>query len=193
MNTILPSRRPWPFDLHKIRGAAMSAVLLGALASPFASAQVPASASAGGQVEVAFVNPPAYADAGFSQSRRSANLKVLENHLTTLGSAQIASGQTLKIDVLDVVLAGTPSPGIGAGDVRIARGGADWPRITLRYSLVAANGQLLQSGNEVLTDLDYLRRTGAGAGNTSGPLRFEKRLIADWLKARFPAAAPIKS
>ena len=180
MNTILPSRRLWLFDRPTLRRIAVVAGLAGAAAS----------AHAGGQVEVAFVNPPAYADAGLTPFQRSANLQVLGDYLKTRGSAQIATGQTLKIDVLDLVLAGSPARRIGAGDVRIARGGADWPRITLRYSLTAADGQLLQSGNEVVADLDYLRR--ARTGSASGPLPYEKRMLSDWLKTRFPAAVPIK-
>ena len=173
MNTILPSRHLWRFDLPALRRIAVVAGLAGAAAA----------AHAGGQVEVAFVNPPAYADAGQTPFQPSANLQVLGDYLKTRGSAQIAAGQTLKIDVLDLVLAGSPARRIGAG-------GADWPRITLRYSLTAADGQLLQSGNEVVADLDYLRRTSTAS--TSGPLPYEKRMLADWLKTRFPAAVPIK-
>lgn len=180
MNTMQRSRLPWPFDGRQRRTAGLLAGLLGALAS----------AHAAGQVEVDFVNPLSYADAGFGVRQRDANLKVLGDYLIELGSTRLATGQTLKIDVLDVSLAGTRKPLIGSGEMRIVRGGADWPRITLRYSLIAADGQVLQSGNEVLTDLDYLGRIGAIT--ETGSLPYEKRLLADWLKTRFPTAVPIK-
>ncbi len=53
-------------------------------------------------------------------------------------SAISTAGQVLKIDVLDLDLAGTVRPARrGAGDIRIVRGGADAPHIRVRYALTA--------------------------------------------------------
>ena len=43
---------------------------------------------------------------------------------------------------------------------------------------------MVQSGEETLTDLNYTRHT-SDYSQSSDTLRYEKRLLADWFKARF--------
>jgi len=144
------------------------------------------SAHAAGAVEVSFVEPARYSDAGRDPVESRRNEDTLARYLEGLGERYLAAGQTLKIDVLDLDLAGTVRPSRrGTGDIRIVRGGADAPHIRVRYSL-AAGGQVVKSAEEVVTDLNYL---GHAAGQTTGdPLRLEKRMLDDWFKARFGAS-----
>ena len=137
------------------------------------------SASAG--VTVTFSHPENYADLPFSPWDREQILKDLNEHFGRL-SAKLPAGQDLKIEVLDVDLAGRLKPGFRGGqDIRILRGGADWPHIHLRYTLESA-GQVIASGEEHLSNMMYLDRINRYA--SGDPLRYEKQMIDDWFKEK---------
>lgn len=139
-------------------------------------------AVAAGRAEVTFVDPARYADAGAWGPDRDANLAQLEVHVQRLASKYLAPGQTLKLEFLDVDLAGSARPWKGSGiDLRVLRGRADWPRLTLRYSLEEADGGA-RNGTESISDLNYLGRLGART--SVEPLTYEKRLLDDWFQAR---------
>ncbi|HMC17367.1 MAG TPA: DUF3016 domain-containing protein, partial [Albitalea sp.] len=111
---------------------------------------------------------------------RQLNLQTLERHLQALAQHRLPSDQVLKVEVLDVDLAGEERPSRRSGrDLRILRGGADWPRIQLRYTL-EVNGRLLRSGEETLTDMSYLQGP-IGAYGTD-PLRYEQRMLDKWFE-----------
>jgi Protein of unknown function (DUF3016) len=97
-----------------------------------ATASVAVAAQAAGSVQISFVKPEGFADVRDRRYSREQNLKALEQVLTSVAKPYVADGQTLKIEVLDVDLAGEVRPGARAWDVRVLRGRADWPRITLR-------------------------------------------------------------
>lgn len=147
-----------------------------------ALAAFPAAADAA--VEVAFISPETYADAGSFPGDRlaPATLQELARHLERLGAARMPAGRTLKIEVLDVDLAGHFEPWRAAAyGVRILRE-TTWPRIALRYA-VEEDGRELARGEEKLSDLNYLDRPG---GRLRGdPLRYEKAMLDDWFRARF--------
>ena len=161
------------------RSALMIASLLAATALPAHSA---------GAVEVSFIEPARYSDAGKDPVDEQRNEEMLARYLQTLGERYLAPAQTLKVDVLDVDLAGTMKPfRRSVEDVRIVRGSADFPRIKVRYSLVEG-GKVVQNGEETVTDLNYLRH-GADYRD-SDPLRYEKRMLSDWFKTRFVELKP---
>ena len=140
-------------------------------------------AQAGGTVNVSFVEPDKFYDSGNSQFDKPANLKTIEVFLQDLGTRYLADGQVLDIEVLNVDLAGYSRP-TRRGDLRIVRGGADWPSFQLRYKLSAA-GQPAKQGEERVADLNY---TGKIASyGTRDPLRYEKQMLDGWFKARFTA------
>ena len=142
-----------------------------------------ASVHAAGAVEVSFVEPARYSDAGRDPAESRRNEDTLARYLEGLGERYLAAGQVLKIDVLDLDLAGIVRPSRrGTGDIRIVRGGSDAPHIKVRYSLTAA-GQVVKSAEETVTDLNYF---GHASDGTSGdPLRLEKRMLDNWFKSRF--------
>jgi hypothetical protein len=144
-----------------------------------AAAALPALA---GTVEVKFTDADRYADAGISQWDQSNNLKVLSTYLQQLGSRYLPQDQKLGIEVLDVDLAGEKRWRRG-DEIRIVRGRADWPRITLRYTLQDANGQTIREAKETVSDMDYRDRS-IDLGNTD-PLRYEKRMLEDWFRKSF--------
>ena len=145
-----------------------------------------AASAAAGTVQVDFVAPTTYADAGRTLAEAQANRDTLARYLQSLGERYLPAGDTLKVDVLDIDLAGTVLPR-ARGDLRITRGTADIPKIRLRYTLAAAD-QAARSGEETVRDLNYLGHPVDYAGKD--PLRFEKRMLADWFKARFVERKP---
>jgi hypothetical protein len=136
-----------------------------------------------GEVKVSFARQSGYTDAGQSPWDEQATIEALAKHLRTLGQRLLPADQVLKIEVLDVDLAGAVRPSRRAGQpLRIVNGGADGPRIKLRYALETP-GQALLSGEESVTDMDYAH--GLGASRASEPLRYEKHMLDTWFKARF--------
>ncbi len=149
-----------------------------ALASLFVVASsLPARAA--GSVEVNWLHPEQYADAGRSVVDRDRALQALGEYMGRLGQ-RLPDGQTLKLDVLDLDLAGEIEPygRHGWNEVRILRGGADWPRMKIRYTL-SADGRTLQSGQANLADMRYSMST------REEELGYEKHMIDKWFKATF--------
>jgi hypothetical protein len=132
--------------------------------------------SASAAVTVTFSHPEKFSDLPFSPIEREQVLKDLGEHFASL-SKKLPAGQDLKVEVLDVDLAGRIYPNIRGRDLRIMRGGADWPHMRLRYTL-EANGQVLRSGVDDLSDMAYQDRINRYSGGD--PLRYEKQMIDDW-------------
>lgn len=140
------------------------------------------AAQAAGQVEVKWVEPENFIDIGFGTMERERNQASLEEVFRQM-ARQLPDGQTLKIEVLEVDLAGETRPG-SVRDVRIVRGGVDWPRMTLRYALHAGEATL-KSGQAQISDMNYLfgaRPVAPGEGN----LPYERRMLMRWFEETFP-------
>lgn len=150
------------------------------LAAVAVALAVAAPARAAG-VKVAFPDADRYADAGATASEREATQAELAAHLAALGQRLLPADLTLEVDVLEIDLAGTVRP-TRRGDIRVVTGGADWPRLTLRYSLVKA-GQVQLTATERLSDMAYTMNLGSRL--STDPLRYEKRLLDDWFRERF--------
>ncbi len=136
---------------------------------------------AAGSVQVTFVEPDRFADAGRS-FERPANLKTIEAHLRSLGQRYLADGQALNVEVLDVDLAGELRPSRrSAGEIRVARS-ADWPRMNLRYTL-EGGGQPAQRGEDRISDLNYQQHLSSYSSRD--PLKHEKQMLEAWFKTRF--------
>jgi len=135
------------------------------------------AAQAAGVVDVSFVNPQQFADAGRGSVEIEHNTKILAEHLQGLAK-RLPDGQTLKVEVLDVDLAGEVKPFFRhRDDVRVLKGTADWPRITLRYTL-AAGGRTLASGEERVADLNYMQDLHGYRSQQA--LAHERRMLDRW-------------
>ncbi|MCA1858220.1 DUF3016 domain-containing protein [Massilia oculi] len=133
------------------------------------------AASAG--VTVNYVDSDKFADLPFAPWERKEVLDDLAAYFAQLGKS-LPAGQDLVVEVTDIDLAGREYPNSrGARDLRVLKGGADWPIIELRYTL-SANGQVLSSGNAKLTDMNYLNRINRVSDGDR--LRYEKRMVEDW-------------
>ena len=133
---------------------------------------------AAGKIDVQWLDPGSYSDAGRSASDRDGAMQSLGQHLQKLARL-LPDGQTLTLEISDLDLAGDIEP-VGWHQLRIVRGRADWPRMELRYVLVAG-ARSLKSGQIRLQDMGY------SFGLRSDALGYEKRMIERWFKAEFVA------
>ena len=154
----------------------------GALA--LAGASLLASGTATAAVTVSYTDPENYADLANNDYDRAHLLKEFDGYFASLGS-RLPAGQNLQIEVLDVDLAGRVEPNMRGADLRILRGGADWPRMRLRYRL-ESNGQVLSSGEDDLSNMMYLDRMNHY--NRGDTLRYEKQMLDDWFSKKFAPA-----
>ena len=148
------------------------------------AALAPSHAQAAGSVQVNFDKPDTYADVGRTVWDQERNVQLLREHL--LGyAARLPAGQSLKVEVLDVDLAGEVRP-LRAEQIRVMNGRVDWPRIQLRWSLNAGD-RVLKSGDERLSDMSYLHSIrGIDRGQ---PLVYENRMLDRWFSERVAGAA----
>jgi Protein of unknown function (DUF3016) len=145
---------------------------------------VAGAAQAAGTVQVSFVKPENFADVRDRTYTSEQNLKALERVITSVAQPYVADGQTLKIEVLDVDLAGEVRPGARTHDVRVLCGRADWPRITFRWCV---EGGAPRSGEAVVQDMAYLQRLPPTMTDTA--LVYERRMLDEWFKQQFGKAA----
>lgn len=148
------------------------------------------AAAQAGAVEVSYDPAATYTDAGDGPGQREATLAELAAHLKGLGARLPGGSQVLRVQLLDVDLAGTVRPvGRTGQQMRIVRGSADWPKVRLSYVLLDGTRELSR-GEDTLADLNYTWHGAAYGGSSSDPLRYEKRLLSGWFEARFlsPAA-----
>lgn len=159
-------------------------VLMPALLSAAMMATAPAAA---GTAEVRYENPDRFSDAGRGRAAE-ATQKALTGILQALAERGLPASQVLTVEVTDVDLAGEIPPGsVRLHDVRVLGRHADWPRISLRYTLKDGDRTLAQ-GSDVVSDMTYLERGGMLASR--GELPYERRMLGEWFSRRFaPAAA----
>jgi hypothetical protein len=168
--------RPVSFSFA-LAGAALIAASLGA----------PSVSLAAGQVQVTWIEPEKFADIGRGVLDRERSLRTLADHLQALGS-RLPDGQSLNIEVTDVELAGELEPFTRFHqEVRVLRGRADWPRISLRYTL-SQGERMLARGAADLSDPNYLYRSPRLDQGHS--LAYEKRMLDDWLTSLVASADP---
>jgi hypothetical protein len=144
-----------------------------------AAALLVAAGAASAGVTVDYVKPDEFLDMGFSTQERARILKDVAAHFATLGK-QLPAGQDLKVTITDIDLAGRMEPRRWAmDDIRIMRGGADWPTMRLSYTL-EQDGQVLRSGKDELKNMMYQQRINRYF--SSDALRYEKQMIDDWFQ-----------
>ncbi len=135
-------------------------------------------AQAAGKVEVQWLEPGQFSDAERNPIDRERVLQDLAAYMQGLGR-RLPDGQTLTLAITDLDLAGEVEP-IGWRDMRVLRGGADWPRMKLHFTL-AAEGRTLKQGEVHLSDMGY------GFSRHQESLGYEKRMFDRWFKAEFTA------
>jgi DUF3016 family protein len=139
-------------------------------------------AAAAANVEIEFVKPESFSDAGRSYvpRERDDNLEMLKRHIVKQAASRLADDQTLAVRVTDVDLAGD-FPRRGANDIRVVRDIYP-PRIDLDFRLTGADGKVVKEGKRNLRDNAFMMST---TRYLNDELRFEKALIDDWLDDDF--------
>lgn len=149
------------------------------------AALVATVSAAHAEVDVAFTAPEHYVDASLRReggvSSREVTLKTIREHLVALGERYLAANQTLKIEVLDVDLAGEIEWWRGPYDIRYLRD-YTWPKIKLRYTL-EENGQAVRSAEETVSDPSY--QMSVIATRSGEVMPHEKAMLARWFRSRF--------
>jgi hypothetical protein len=143
-----------------------------------ALAALATGAAAAGKVNLKWVEPDRFSDIGFSARDRELALQTLAEHFDHL-ARRLPDGQTLKIDVTDLNLAGEVRMR-PQGDIRVLKNRADWPTMELSYTL-EAEGRAVKSGQVRLSDMGY------GFSQRTDSLGYEKRMIDRWFKTEFEA------
>lgn len=141
----------------------------------------------GGQVSVSFVHAERYTDAVLDDREPNVAMNEIRRHFERLGERYLPPGRTLKVEVLDIDLAGsTPWSNRRAFPVRVLRG-VTWPSMRLHYTL-ETDGSVLLDAEEYVADMNYLARTSVYP--TSDLLRHEKRMLDHWFRTRFAEHRP---
>lgn len=144
-----------------------------------------AAGRASAEAHVTFVQPENFSDMPFATSERDQVLKDLHQHFDKL-AAKLPAGQQLNVEVTDIDLAGRsgPSARYGGRVVRIMNGRADWPQMTLHYTITQGD-QVIKSGQDELSDMSYQQHIIRYGRDDS--LRYEKNMLDQWFRERIAA------
>ncbi len=109
-------------------------------------------------------------------------MKILGDYLRKRADEILPAGQQLEVWIDDIDLAGSFEPwhGPNAQDIRFMRDRYP-PRMDVHYRLTDANGAV-HEGVRKLRDSAYLQKS---ITTSTDPLRYDKRLISDWLRRDF--------
>ena len=146
---------------------------------------LPRALPADGPVSVEWTDPAQFTELRYSRNRWDAQrgdwVEDLAEHLRKQASKQLPEGQKLEVTITDIKRAGDYEPWHGSrlDDVRIMRDIYP-PRISLQFTLTDANGQIIDQGERKLSDTGYL--LNSSLPNNTDPLRYEKRLLNDWVR-----------
>lgn len=140
------------------------------------------SGTANAAADVAFTNAETYVDATFewpkSQKNKLQVQDALRKMFSDLADRYLAPGQTLKVNITQIDLAGRIEPAMSlAQDIRIMQS-VTWPRLRFTYE-VSENGAVVSSGDADLADLNYLNGFNRFG---SDRLRYERQMVADWFR-----------
>lgn len=111
-------------------------------------------------------------------------MQSLGDSLSKSAERILPAGQRLRVHVDDISLAGRFEPFYRPGqqDARILKEVYS-PWMNLHFVLLAADGTTLREGDAKLRDGAYLRRSVPR--DPTDPLRYDKRMIDDWLQREF--------
>jgi len=145
----------------------------------------PRALQADGPVSVKWEDPAKFTEIRQTSNRFEAErgdwVQQLARYVQTSAAKPLQPGQTLDVTLVDIKRAGDYEPWHGprGSDIRIMRDIYP-PRITLQYTLKDASGRIIDEGDARLSDSGYLHNIGLKSD--TDPLRYEKRLIDDWVK-----------
>lgn len=145
------------------------------------------AAGAAPQLSVVFVNPESFRDAAYSRPHATpADVAAvehdLERHLQGLVDRGLPAGESLRVEVLDIDLAGGFNPFWPASSYLRIVSEIYWPSITLRYTL-SRGDQVIASAEERIDDKTYLMTVNPYSSEDR--FRYEKPMLDGWFGRRF--------
>jgi len=136
-----------------------------------------ASGGAFATATVTYVDPDKMTDVPRFHTDLESMEYIFSEHLNRL-SERLPAGQVLKVEFLDIDLAGDVFPRVAVRDIRVLKGKADWPRLHFRYS-IEQNGQVIRSGESKLSDPNYQMSINRYNQDLYG---HEKQMLDDWFR-----------
>ncbi|WP_363799144.1 DUF3016 domain-containing protein [Lysobacter firmicutimachus] len=173
-----------------LSAAALAAGDAGARSRTVTDPDAPRALPEQGPVSVRWDDPAKFAEIRYSRNRYDARrgnwVEQLAEHLRKRAQKELPAGQRLDVDITDIKRAGDYEPWHGPqfDDTRFVRDIYP-PRIVLSFKRTDADGRVVEEGQRTLRDLSFLM--GPRPLSDSDPLRYEKRLIDDWLRQEFKA------
>ncbi len=136
-------------------------------------------------LSINFVQPEKFTDAAYAseftdERQRMEVQQDIQAHFQKLATQNLPADYVLKIDVLDIDLAGRFEPFAfsSPSDLRIVRD-ITWPRINLRYTLLNG-GKVVKSGEEKIVDIHFMLTSNRYWN--SDRLRYEKSMLDNWFR-----------
>jgi len=167
-------------------------LVAGAIALAHVAGAAGAQPGADSRVQIDWTKPDnfseskTYAGTGLGRQDPDEWLGDLASHLRYRAERVLPQDDHLKVTFTNVQLAGTYEPWRGPrwDDVRVIKNIYP-PRIDLTFTQTDANGAVVKEGERQLRDPAFMQR---GILYSTDPLRFEKRMLDDWLRKEFPGA-----
>ena len=156
--------------------------------STMLAADAPRALPAAGPVSVDWTDPAKFSEIAASGNRSEAArgdwLNQLAVYMRESAQKALPDGQQLQLTIVDVQRAGRNEPWQGPEhqNIRMVRDIYP-PRLTLRFRQLDASGQLIAEGERKLVDSAFLM--GSAPLRDSDPLRYEKRMVDDWVRREF--------
>ena len=159
-----------------------------ALAASLGGCATSAIAPRNAHIKVDWSDPVNFTDTRSNLCRNRAKpeewLSQLARYVENRADRVVAGGKTLKVTITDIQRAGQCEPwrGPNLDDTRIIKDIYP-PSISLHFQHTDASGHVVDEGDRTLRDSAFMHR--GTMLNQDDPLRFEKRLLDDWLRKEF--------
>ena len=156
------------------------------------AADAPRALPESGPVSVRWNDPATFTELRYSRNRweseRGPWLTDLAEYLRKRAATQLPDGERLELTIVDIKRAGRYEPWLGPNlqDTRIIRDMYP-PRMTLRFRELDASGAVVAEGERKLSDTAFLMNSTRMSD--TDPLRYEKRMVNDWLRSNWRVAA----
>ncbi|MDP3073582.1 MAG: DUF3016 domain-containing protein [Opitutaceae bacterium] len=163
-------------------------LLVGFLAAGPALALQPPGARTVARAEVVFFEPEKFTDVRDNQMgdyKRTTYLDQIRDHLLEQAKYFVPDGHKLTVTFNDIDMAGDFEPWRGPtwDGIRVVKD-IYVPSIKLTFRLTDADGKVVKEGTRELRDLAFMMKITMGFRDD--PVRHEKALLDDWLRADFP-------
>ncbi|WNC69110.1 DUF3016 domain-containing protein [Thalassotalea nanhaiensis] len=141
-----------------------------------------------GQAEIDWVDPDKYTDIRPGNESRSKMqkrvFKELGKHFSEL-AAKLPEGQTLKISVTNIDLAGDVRYMVGPNNdtIRIVED-LYFPKMKFDYQLINSDKSIISTAKADIKDMSF--NTGVRSSMSSEAFQYEKNMIDDWFYKAFP-------